>query len=168
VKLFLKNLLFTLLIFGTVAVYAPLLIASGRRSGPIPSLLIMGIFFLVLGLGIYLWTVWDFASVGKGTPLPLDAPRKLVVCGLYRYIRNPMYLGVLLVILGWAMVFADAWLLGYALAVFVAVHVFVLFYEEPRLKHLYGAQYEAYSRAVGRWLPCLRVGERSKFRNNSS
>jgi protein-S-isoprenylcysteine O-methyltransferase Ste14 len=156
-KLFLKNLLFTLLIFGTVAIYAPLLISQGRRVSPVSILLILGALLLAAGAGVYLWTVWDFATAGKGTPLPMDAPRKLVVRGLYRYVRNPMYLGVLLVILGWAGIFADGWLLIYALGVAIIIHIFVLLYEEPRLSHLFGAEYDAYHQSAGRWLPHLPI-----------
>ncbi len=154
-KLFLKNLLFTLLVPGTVAVYMPLLIMRGRGISTNPTLLVSGILLLVIGTSIYLWTVWDFATFGRGTPLPLDAPKKLVVRGIYRYTRNPMYVGVILVILGWGGLFAYGWLLMYALGVGSVVHLFVIGYEEPRLKQLFGEQYEAYRRAVGRWVPHL-------------
>jgi protein-S-isoprenylcysteine O-methyltransferase Ste14 len=162
-KLFLKSLLFTLTVFGMVAFYAPLLIASGRQVGSIPFLFILGILFMCLGLAAYAWTVYDFAASGRGTPLPVDAPRHLVVRGLYRYTRNPMYLGVLFVILAWAMLFADGWLLLYAMAVFVAVHVFVVFYEEPHLQSLFGSEYEAYRQAVGRWFPGIQVVKKWKI-----
>ncbi len=152
-KLFLKNLLFTLLIPGTVAVYIPLLIAHGRPAASLLAWFILGLLFIAIGAAIYLWTVWDFASAGRGTPLPLDAPKHLVVRGLYRYTRNPMYLGVLLVVLGWAGVFADLWLLVYAAAGALLVHVFVVSYEEPTLSRSFGAEYEAYRQSVGRWLP---------------
>ncbi len=155
-KLVLKNLLFTLLIPGTVAVYIPLLIVRGRQAGSQPILLTLGVIFLAAGTVIYAWTVWDFATTGRGTPLPLDAPRRLVVRGLYRYTRNPMYIGVFLVVLGWAGVFADAWLLVYVAAAVVLVQLFVVFYEEPTLLRAFGAEYEAYCLSVGRWLPRLR------------
>ncbi len=155
-KLFLKNLLFSILVPGTVAVYIPLLILSGSISAGHLWLKIVGIFIIALGATIYAWTVWDFASFGRGTPLPIDAPKKLVVRGLYQYIRNPMYLGVILVILGWSVVFASGWLLLYALGVSVIVHLFVVLYEEPRLKMLFGAEYEAYRFVVGRWVPRIK------------
>jgi protein-S-isoprenylcysteine O-methyltransferase Ste14 len=155
-KLFLKNLLFTLLIPGTVTIYIPLLVAQGRPTGSSLVLFILGVLLLATGAAIYLWTVWDFATFGRGTPLPIDAPSKLVVRGLYRYTRNPMYLGVLLVILGWAGVFADAWLLLYAAGCWVLVDIFVVIYEEPTLRRLFSADYEAYCHVVGRWLPHLR------------
>ena len=151
--LFLKNLLFTILVPGTVAVYLPLLITRGRGISSNPLGLAIGILLLILGAAIYSWTVWDFATIGKGTPLPLDAPKKLVVRGLYRYTRNPMYLGVILVILGWRGVFTDGWLLVYVLGVCIAVHLFVVLYEEPRLQELFREEYEVYRRSVGRWVP---------------
>ncbi len=155
-KLFLKNLLFTLLIPGMVAVYLPLLIARGRHTASLLALFILGILFLAAGATIYLWTVWDFATAGKGTPLPMDAPRHLVVRGLYRYTRNPMYLGVLLIVLGWSCVFAELWLVAYAAAVALLVHIFVVFYEEPTLLRSFGAEYQAYCQSVSRWLPHFR------------
>lgn len=158
-KLFLKNLLFTILVPGTVAVYVPILISRGRGVSTQPALLTVGILLLVTGAGIYFWTVWDFATIGRGTPLPIDAPKKLVVNGLYRYTRNPMYLGVILVILGWACVFADMWLLVYALGVGIVVHLFVIGYEEPWLKALFGEEYEDYRRSVGRWVPRIQAND---------
>lgn len=157
-KLFLKNLLFTLLIPGTVAVYVPLLIAHGMRVSLNPILLIPGVVFLAAGTGIYLWTVWDFATAGRGTPLPADAPKKLVMHGLYRYTRNPMYLGVLTVIVGWAAVFADGWLLVYALGVAMVIYLFVILYEEPKLHQQFGAEYDTYRQKVERWLPHIPGG----------
>jgi protein-S-isoprenylcysteine O-methyltransferase Ste14 len=162
VKLFLKNLLFTILIPGMVAVYVPLVITCGRRINTHLWLLVIGILVMALGAAIYAWTVWDFASFGRGTPLPIDAPKKLVVKGLYRYVRNPMYLGVILVILGWTCIFADGWLLVYALGVGIAVHLFVVGYEEPRLNNLFGEQYEAYRASTGRWVPHIRTGRLHK------
>jgi protein-S-isoprenylcysteine O-methyltransferase Ste14 len=162
VKLFLKNLLFSILVPGTVAVYIPLLISSGSNFTSHLWLRIIGTFIIALGAGIYAWTVWDFASFGRGTPFPIDAPKKLVVRGLYQYVRNPMYLGVILVILGWSAVFASGWLLLYVLGVLVIVHLFVVLYEEPRLKKLFGAEYMAYHSAVGRWVPCITGSNRHR------
>jgi protein-S-isoprenylcysteine O-methyltransferase Ste14 len=156
VKLFLKDLLFTILVPGTVAVYVPLLITSDKDVSKDLIYLAIGILLLLMGAVIYLSTLWDFASFGKGTPLPLDPPNKLVVRGLYRFTRNPMYWGVLLVITGWAGIFASGWLLVYALGVGVVVHLFVVFYEEPKLILLFRKEYEAYCQNVGRWTPKMR------------
>ena len=150
--LLLKNLTFTLLVLGTVAGYLPLLIAGGRRPAS-GSLLVLAIALLALGGAVYAWCVWDFASFGRGTPAPIDAPRKLVVRGLYRYTRNPMYVGVLTVILGQAALFRSPGLLVYAGGVAACFHLFVTGYEEPHLAGAFGADYEAYRARVPRWLP---------------
>jgi protein-S-isoprenylcysteine O-methyltransferase Ste14 len=162
VKLLLKNLLFTILVPGTVAVYVPLLITHNRTHTTHPWLLLIGILLIASGAAIYTWTVWDFSSYGRGTPLPIDAPKKLVVRGLYRNVRNPMYIGVIMVILGWAYLFADGWLLLYTLGVGIVVHLFVLSYEEPKLKELFGEEYVTYQEEVGRWVPRRRGGRLQK------
>ncbi len=154
--LLIKNLLFTIFIPGTVAVYLPLLIAHGRSFVSEPAFLIIGIVLILIGTVVYGWTVYDFAVSGKGTPLPIDAPRKLVVRGLYRYVRNPMYLGVLLVILGWVWVFADLRIWLYGLVVALIAHVFVVRYEEPHLENTFKDEYVAYKASVGRWLPRIK------------
>jgi protein-S-isoprenylcysteine O-methyltransferase Ste14 len=159
VKLFVKNLLFTILVPGTVAVYVPLLITPDRSFTNNAFLLVVGFLLLGMGTGIYIWTVWDFASFGRGTPLPLDAPKRLVVRGLYCFIRNPMYSGVILVILGWAGIFTSRWLLVYAVGVWIAVNLFIVYYEEPKLAKLFRGEYEAYCQSVGRWVP--RIPSRS-------
>jgi protein-S-isoprenylcysteine O-methyltransferase Ste14 len=150
VKLFLKNLLFTVLVPGTVAVYVPTLIADGRPPG---SGLVIALPVLFLGGSIYFWCLWDFATFGRGTPAPIDAPKKLVVRGLYRYTRNPMYVGVLTVIAGWALLFRAANLVVYALVVGACFHLFTVLYEERHLRAEFGSQYEAYRSRVARWLP---------------
>ena len=152
-KLLLKNVIFTLVVPGTVAIYIPSIIAHSRETNTSPFLFVAGVTLLVLGIVIYLWTVWDFAKSGRGTPLPVDAPKMLVVRGLYSYTRNPMYLGVITVILGWAVLFSDSWLLLYALGIWVSTHLFVVLYEEPSLTKLFGSEYEKYRQRVSRWIP---------------
>jgi protein-S-isoprenylcysteine O-methyltransferase Ste14 len=161
--LFIKNLLFTIFIPGTVAFYLPLFIARGKLLSSQPVLLISGAILLTAGAGVYAWTLWDFASFGRGTPLPLDAPRRLIVRGLYRYTRNPMYLGVFLAILGWACLYADAGLLLYFSIVAVIVHLFVVGYEEPHLSRTFGTEYEAYRASVARWFPRIWHKSASKI-----
>jgi protein-S-isoprenylcysteine O-methyltransferase Ste14 len=151
--LFLKNLAFTVLVPGTVAVAIPWAIARNlgaeARLGPGATLL------LLLGAGIYSWCVFDFATFGRGTPAPIDAPKRLVVRGLYHYTRNPMYLGVLTTLLGWAVLFREASLLFYALCVGTAFHLFVTLYEEPHLAKTFGPGYAEYRTRVSRWIPTL-------------
>jgi protein-S-isoprenylcysteine O-methyltransferase Ste14 len=148
----LKNLLFTVLVPGTVAVYGPLRLMRGMMpaTGMVRGLAIV---VLTVGASIYAWCVWDFATFGRGTPAPIDAPKRLVVRGLYRATRNPMYVGVLTVILGWAILYRSPALALYAFAVWGCFQSFVLFYEEPHLRRVFGAEYEAYRARVGRWLP---------------
>lgn len=149
--LLIKNLVFTGLVPGTVAGVLPwLIVGDAEAGGALAKLLALALFGL--GLAIYTWCVWDFASFGRGTPAPIDAPRRLVVRGLYRYSRNPMYVGVLCVIFGWAALFTHAMLVLYAALVFTAFQCFVVFYEEPHLAETFGDEYEAYRARVGRWL----------------
>jgi protein-S-isoprenylcysteine O-methyltransferase Ste14 len=97
-----------------------------------------------------------FALKGIGTPAPVAPTRHLVVSGLYRHVRNPMYVGVVLAIVGQALWLGSMALLGYAAAVFAAFFLFVLLYEEPALRRQFGAEYESYRRHVPRWLPRIQ------------
>ncbi len=151
--LLLKNLLFTVLVPGTVAVYVPLLMAQDHSAASGRPALAIALAILVLGAAIYAWCVWDFATFGRGTPAPIDAPKKLVVRGLYRYTRNPMYVGVLTVILGWAVLFQAVNLVVHALVIGTCFHLFIVFYEERHLVQEFGSQYETYRSSVPRWLP---------------
>ena len=156
-SLLLKDLLFTVLVPGTVGVYVPLWIAGGRAPAwGIPGAL--AVVVLALGAALYAWCVWDFARFGRGTPAPIDAPKALVVRGPYRVTRNPMYVAVLAVILGQALLFRSAALVAYAFGVGTCFHLFVTLYEEPHLRAEFGGSYEAYRARVPRWLPRLRTG----------
>ena len=123
--LLLKNLVFTVLAPGTVALYVPLLI-SGRQSSPSAWSLALALLACAVGGAIYAWCVWGFATFGRGTPAPIDAPKKLVIRGLYRYTRNPMYVGVLTVILGWVFLFQSVFLVVYAVLVGKGFHLVIL------------------------------------------
>lgn len=159
-RLFAKNLLFTIVVPGTVAVYVPLWIARyDRGATPVLAWAVATPLF-ALGVAVYLWCVWCFATVGRGTPAPIDAPRRLVVVGPYRHVRNPMYLGVLLVVVGWTTLFRSIGLAAYAALVALAFHLFVVIYEEPKLNRSLGTDYGDYRRLVWRWLPRLRIDDR--------
>lgn len=151
VALVLKNILFTVLVPGTVAVLVPLSIARGRQRASgvalVPAVLLLG-----TGAAIYARCLWDFATFGRGTPLPLDAPKRLVIRGLYRLSRNAMYVGVLTAILGWAVYFQSLALFIYAGVVGASFHLFIVAYEEPHLRRTFGAEYVDYCARVGRWL----------------
>jgi len=110
-----------------------------------------GLVLIAFGTFALLWCVRDFYVSGKGTLAPWSPPRELVVVGLYRYSRNPMYVAVALILLGWAVSFFSVGLLIYALAVAVAFQLRVVFGEEPWLARTHGAAWQRYTRRVRRW-----------------
>lgn len=149
-----KNLLFTVLVPGTVGVYLPIQIARATEAHARGGFTwLLGFVLLAAGALIYMVCVADFAVRGRGTPAPMDPPRRLVVTGLYRYVRNPMYVGVLAVIMGWASLTRSPWLLGYGLLVALGFHAFITLYEERALEKQFGEEYRRYRGAVGRWIP---------------
>ena len=117
---------------------------------------------IALGALLLLACIYEFAARGRGTLSPADPPKELVVQGLYRYVRNPMYLSVMTVVTGEILLTRSIALLFYLLIFFALANLFVRGYEEPYLRSRFGESYERYLRDVGRWLP--RVGERSKVR----
>ena len=110
-----------------------------------------------IGFAIALHCVWDFGWTGHGTPAPFAPPQKLVVVGLYRYLRNPMYAGLAMGWIGLWVIFghAETRLIAAAAMAALAVHLFVIFYEEPTLHRKFGSQYDEYRRNVRRWWPRL-------------
>ena len=151
-KLLFKNLLLTLLMPGSVAVWIPWYLAGPSPSGSTMSRIAAGALF-VLGGAIYAWCLWDFATFGRGTPAPIDAPKYLVVRGLYRYSRNPMYIGILAVVSGWIVRYGSVRLAFYGAVVATVFHGFTRLYEEPHLARVFGHEYASYRERVGRWLP---------------
>jgi len=154
--LFLRSIFFTLLIPGSVTVLFPYLLLSGRRPAMVPHWGVaqyLGLPLLVLGAGVLLRCIWDFAVAGHGTLAPIDPPTDLVVRGLYRYVRNPMYVGVVTILLGEAMLFESMTMVVYAGGFLTLTHLFVVLYEEPALKGQFGESYGRYCRQVRRWLP---------------
>jgi protein-S-isoprenylcysteine O-methyltransferase Ste14 len=99
------------------------------------------------------WCILSFAIVGRGTPMPLDPPRRLVVRGPYRYVRNPMYLGAGLALGGAALYYQTVALLAYVSVFLLLLHVSVVSYEEPTLRQAFGEDYATYCRQVRRWWP---------------
>ena len=116
----------------------------------------------VLGFAIALRCIWDFGWTGRGTPAPVAPPQRLVVVGFYRFVRNPMYLGFAAGWIGLWIVFGRANLVAIAAvaAVALGLHLFVIFYEEPKLQRMFGSAYQAYCGAVWRWLPGMRSSNR--------
>jgi len=151
----LHTVIFTVFVPGTVAGLMPWC----RRGARLPASGVdfwIGVLTFTLGLAIYLHTAfWGFAVHGRGTPAPIAPTRKLVTQGLHNYVRNPMYVGVLLMILGQSVLFRSRALAAYLVVVWIIVHLFVLFYEEPRLQKQFGEEYTAYKKRVSRWWPRL-------------
>lgn len=116
----------------------------------------------VLGFAVALRCVWDFSWTGHGTPAPMVPPQRLVTVGFYRYVRNPMYVGLAVGWIGLWIVFghANLRLIAAVVAVAFSVHLFVLFYEEPTLRRKFGSEYDEYCRNVRRWWPRLRAWEK--------
>ena len=161
--LLLKSLLFTVLMPCSVAVWMPLAWFSpdrgvlGLGAGHFAGLPLMA-----FGAAIYLRCLLDFTRA-LGTPAPLDPPKELVVTGLYRFVRNPMYCGVLAALLGLALFLESGRLLVYGFAVFTGFSLFVLLYEEPALASRFGESYDRYKAAVPRWIPRLRPWDGGKI-----
>lgn len=162
----LKTALFTVLAPGTVAVYVPYWILSSH--GPvhlerIGAWQLLAFPLMAVGVAGYFWCARDFAVAGRGTPAIIDPPKILVARGPYRFVRNPMYLSVTLLLLGEALLFESSAVAAYAAAFWAVTCLFVLLYEEPHLRRKFGASYQEYCRAVGRWIPRLpRPGTKNR------
>jgi len=111
---------------------------------------------IALGASLLGACIWEFARRGRGTLSPVDPPTELVVRGLYRYVRNPMYLSVTAIVLGEVLLTRSRGLLAYWAIWFAAVNVFVMAYEEPTLRDQFGGSYDQYTKAVWRWIPSNR------------
>jgi protein-S-isoprenylcysteine O-methyltransferase Ste14 len=153
----LKTILFMLLVPGLFMVAFPVWLMAKDPAlfsfGPFRWLAIP---CWILGAAVTIWCAWAFTVRGHGTPSPTDPPRQLVVSGLYHYVRNPIYVGVIIFLLGhmfWHPARAILWM---PVIVAVASHLFVTLYEEPHLRKAFGAVYEEYCRTVPRWIPKVK------------
>jgi protein-S-isoprenylcysteine O-methyltransferase Ste14 len=153
--LWLRTILFTLLVPGTVLGLVPFALTASTKGQRIDlgTADLMGFTLLLPGIAIIIWCFIDFVRRGRGTPAPYDPPEKLVVVGLYRYMRNPQYVGVILVAVSEAILSGRVVLFGYAVFLAIGYHLFVRFYEEPTLRRKFGEEYARYCGAVSRWLP---------------
>jgi protein-S-isoprenylcysteine O-methyltransferase Ste14 len=157
---FARVIAYAALFIGFVLVYLParLLSWSGIvRPATIAAPQVAGTVLGVVGAAVALWCILTFATIGKGTPAPFDPPRRLVIRGPYRFVRNPMYIGAGLALASAALFYESLPLLGYAALFFLVTHTFVVLYEEPTLRRTFGPDYEAYCRQVRRWLPRVRT-----------
>jgi protein-S-isoprenylcysteine O-methyltransferase Ste14 len=158
----LRTLVFTIFVPGFWTVAMPCWLVPRGTRPDLRGVGAVGGVLIAAGMALYFaCAFWGFALRGRGTPLPMDPPKKLVVEGPYRIVRNPMYWSVAFVMLGEAAVFHSFALAELVAAFAAGVIVFVLLYEEPALRRKFGEEYEAYSKRVPRWLPRLRskIGE---------
>ena len=153
----LKTILFMLLVPGMLLVIFPIWLMATD-----PALFSFGIFrwlalpLWALGAAVTTWCAWAFTVRGHGTPSPTDPPRELVVSGLYRFVRNPIYLGVVVFLLGHVLWHPSRSILWMPLIVAVCSHLFVTLYEEPHLRKTFGTAYVEYCQRVSRWIPRLK------------
>ena len=151
-----RAMAYAVIFVGLLLVYVPsrLLSAAGIvRPTVIGAAQIAGMFITTAGAAVALWCLLTFVFVGKGTAAPFDPPRRLVVRGPYRFVRNPMYISAILAMLGLALFYRSLSILLYAALIFLATHLFVVAYEEPTLQRTFRSDYEAYYRRVNRWWP---------------
>jgi protein-S-isoprenylcysteine O-methyltransferase Ste14 len=155
ISLLLRNLLFTILQPGLVAVLFPYLLLKLEDKTLFPNIWTIwqftGIMVMFFGFFIMIICILRFATEGKGTLSPIDPTKKLVVKGLYRYSRNPMYVGVISLLLGETVFWQSFVLAVYAVIIFIGFSFFIIFHEEPRLKRDFGTEYEQYFKKVSRW-----------------
>ena len=153
----LGTLAFVLVVPTTVIGYVPYVFTRWVQRAPLfPGARLVGIALFLVGLQLFVAFNLRFVREGEGTPAPIAPPRRLVVGGPFRYVRNAGYVAVLALIVAQGLFFGSGVVLAYAAALFVLFHTFVLLYEEPALRRQFGAEYDAYCRQVPRWIPHLR------------
>ena len=154
----LKTILFMLLVPGLLVGVMPVwLVLTDTAIFSFGVFHWMAIPFWASGAAVMLWCAWAFTVRGRGTPSPTDPPKELVVSGLYRHVRNPIYLGVTVIFLGYVFWHPSLSILLCPLIVAASSHLFVVFYEEPLLHKSFGVKYETYCHTVPRWLPRLKI-----------
>lgn len=156
ISLLFRNLLFTILQPGIVAGLIPFFILRQKVKDTLVHTwkfhYSLGILIFSIGFIIMLGCIISFAVYGRGTLSPLDPTRKLVTVAFYKFSRNPMYLGVILILVGEAIFFRSVELWAYALFIFVAFNIFIVLIEEPRLQKDFGEEYTRYCKKVRRWI----------------
>jgi protein-S-isoprenylcysteine O-methyltransferase Ste14 len=155
----LGSVIFLVVAPGTIAVYIPWTICRWRFASPLLGFFpfrIIGVLMITAGLPVLLDSFVRFAIKGMGTPAPVAPPQHLVMTGLYRHVRNPMYVAVSLLIFGQGLLFGSVRLLEFGVVVWLAFFAFVVFYEEPALRRKFGKDYEEFCARVPRWIPRLK------------
>ncbi len=155
----LKTLAHTLLVPGTVLALLPYLIVREREPTlfELDSWTLTGSLWVLAGIVIGSWCTFEFMIRGSGTPNPLDPPKLLVHRGLYRYVRNPMYVSVAFILLGETLFFRSVTLAIYSAVLLIGIHLLVVLYEEPILRRRFGESYAEYCKRVPRWVPRRRA-----------
>jgi protein-S-isoprenylcysteine O-methyltransferase Ste14 len=154
-----RNVLFTIVVPGLGGVWVPWwLVTRDGHSATVAAWAAVPL--IAAGAALYAWCVWNFAAVGDGTPGLWDAPARVVATGPYRWVRNPIYLAALFVVLGEAWLFMSLAVLAYAGVMAIFFHLFVTGYEERRLARRFGGAYLEYRHTVPRWIP-RRPGRRA-------
>jgi protein-S-isoprenylcysteine O-methyltransferase Ste14 len=163
--LFVRALAFTVIVPGTLCAWLPWWLVRAAREHDWPgahaelgALRWLGWLLIGAGGAGYLLCVVDFGRRGQGTPNPMDPPRRFVASGLYRHVRNPMYVCIGGLLLGEALAYEAPLLAALPAALWIAFHLFVVLYEEPVLARTFGDSYADYRRRVPRWIPRLRAG----------
>jgi len=158
VWLAIRSIVWTVMLPGFFAGYVPWRFFGLRQVDLTlrDPLHLLGLIGIALGAGLLAVCIWEFAHSGRGTLAPFDPPQHLVVRGLYRYVRNPMYLSVTTIVFGELLLTRSLALLTYWAIWFAAVNLFVIGYEEPTLRRRFGDSYERYTQTVGRWIPTFR------------
>lgn len=154
-----RSLLWVVLMPGIVTGYIPWRFFGFNRSifDSVDAFLVVGLAVVLTGVALLATCVWEFARRGRGTLSPVDPPRHLVVRGLYRYVRNPMYLAVSIILLGEALAMRSLDLVMYWAVFFLLANLFIIGYEEPYLRRRFTASYDEYAARVGRWIPTRGV-----------
>jgi protein-S-isoprenylcysteine O-methyltransferase Ste14 len=161
-SLIVRAAIFILIAPGAIAGWLPWYLAGSRRPRLHSPFGVIGAVFAVLGWLVLLWCAREFAVRGRGTPAPYDPPRQLVVDGLYRFVRNPMYVAVVTSVLGQAAMYRSRTVLWYAAIVAVGFHLRVVLVEEPRLTELFGRSFDDYRARVPRWVPLVAPRRRAR------
>lgn len=146
----------TILVPGLAVLVIPYLILQATWPDPAPQEGLLGgilIALALLGASMVIWVSVTFVTKGKGTPIPIQPPQTFIAEGLYRFVRNPLYIGVLLILFAEAILFRSAWILLYTAVIWLALHTFAVLFEEPQLERRFGDAYRDYRAQTPRWLP---------------
>lgn len=153
----LKSILFGLVSGVIMMIIAPYLLAvlNDNLNFPVYNNLlssIIGFILFILGVSIFIYCSALFSKLGKGTPAPVEPPKKLVITGIYRFTRNPIYIGYFFIFLAEFLIFGRLLLLFYLAFMIISIHLYVVYYEEPILKKRFGDSYIEYTKKVPRWI----------------